>query len=139
MVNKMKSLNRMFFYKSKIAVGLSLIFFSLGIWGGMQVQSKQSYFNHVVDQVDFEYSLAFHDKYAFHDKNVSNKIREVTSNRVQILTWDLYPLLGYPESMTSKLFYPNARNQERVEKAWDTLLKLRKLVLEEEQKESLSQ
>lgn len=133
MVKEMNNLNHMFFDKSKIAVGLSLILFSLGIWGGMQVQSKQSYFDHVVDEVEFEYDLAFHDKYD------PQEFREVTRKRVQILIWDLYPLLEYPESMTSKLFYPNAKNQERAEKSWNTLLKLSKLVLEEEQKEHISQ
>lgn len=131
---ELKNLNRVFCGKSKknefssiskIVVGIALVFFSLGIWGGMQIQSEQSYFDNTIDEVYFEYALATHK--SFNPK----KSHEVTVRRVQYLTWDLYQLLKYPESLTSKLFYSDKRNNERAEKAWDTLLKLQKIVLEE--------
>ncbi|HFC9437051.1 TPA: hypothetical protein ACF1UP_002624 [Enterococcus hirae] len=123
-----------FFSRSKIQIGIAFIFFSLGIWGGMRVQSEQSYFEHTIDEVDFEYDLATYDSY-----ESKNSDGAVTRKRVQILIWRLYALSQYPESITSKLFYPNKKNQERVEKAWDTLLKLHEMVLEEEQKKNESQ
>lgn len=109
----------------KVNVGIALVFFSLGIWGGMRVQCEQSYFNNTVDEVYFEYDLATHRNYN------PKESHEVSLRRVQYLTWDLYPLLKYPESVTSKLFYIDKRNNEKVEKAWVTLLKLQKIALEE--------
>lgn len=100
----------------------------------MRVQSEQSYFEHTIDEVDFEYDLATYDRY-----ESKNSDGSVTRKRVQILTWRLYALSQYPESITSKLFYPNKKNQERIEKAWTTLLNLHEMVLEEEQKENESQ
>lgn len=122
------------FSRLKIQVGIAFIFFSLGIWGGMRVQSEQSYFEHTIDEVDFEYDLATYDRY-----ESKNPDGAVTRKRVQILTWRLYALSQYPESITSKLFYPNKKNQERIEKVWATLLNLHEMVLEEEQKENESQ
>lgn len=110
---------------SKIIVGIVLIFFSFGIWVGMRAQSEQSYFDNTIDKVYFEYSLAIHKNYNPKDSY------ELTVRRVQYLTWDLYPLLKYPESVTSKLFYSDKRNKERAEEAWNTLLELHKIVLEE--------
>ncbi|MFS1350341.1 hypothetical protein ACLZX5_00200 [Enterococcus faecium] len=46
----------------------------------------------------FEYDLATHRNYN------PKESHEVSLRRVQYLTWDLYPLLKYPESVTSKLF-----------------------------------
>lgn len=39
----------------KVNVGIALVFFSLGIWGGMRVQCEQSYFDNTIDEVYFEY------------------------------------------------------------------------------------
>ena len=47
----------------KVNVGIVLVSFSLGIWGGMKVQCEQSYFEHTIDEVDFEYDLATDDRY----------------------------------------------------------------------------
>lgn len=91
----------------------------------MKVQMEQSNFDNSINNVQFYRKLAY-------DSN--NELKEyVDKNYIQQIIWKIYPLLVYPESISSRVLFKREANQKSIDEAWQDVMSL---VEDYEQKET---
>ena len=91
----------------------------------MKVQMEQSNFDNSINNVQFSRKLAY-------DSN--NELKEyVDKNYIQQIIWKIYPLLVYPESISSRVLFKREANQKSIDEAWQDVMSL---VEDYEQKET---
>lgn len=119
----------MFILKNKfeglLKVVVHVIVFMGIISMAMKVQMEQSNFDNSINNVQFSRKLAY-------DSN--NELKEyVDKNYIQQIIWKTYPLLVYPESISSRVLFKREANQKSIDEAWQDVMNL---VEDYEQKET---
>ena len=99
----------MFILKYKYEVLLKVVVHVIVFIGilsmALKVQTQQSNFDNSINTVHFSRKLAY-------DSN--HELKEyVDKNYVQQIIWKTHPLLGYPESISSRIMFKREANQSR--------------------------
>lgn len=82
----------------------------------MKVQMEQSNFDNSINNVQFSRKLAY-------DSN--HELKEyVDKNYVQQIIWKAYPLLVYPESISSRVLFKREVNQKSIDEVWQDVMSL---------------
>ncbi|BAO08495.1 hypothetical protein EMQU_2938 (plasmid) [Enterococcus mundtii QU 25] len=112
-------------YEGLLKVVVHVIVFIGIISMAMKVQMEQSNFDNSINNVQFSRKLAY-------DSN--HELKEyVDKNYVQQIIWKTHPLLGYPESISSRILFKREANQKSIDEAWQDVMSL---VEDYEQKET---
>lgn len=112
-------------YEGLLKVVVHVIVFIGIISMAMKVQMEQSNFDNSINNVQFSRKLAY-------DSN--NELKEyVDKNYIQQIIWKTYPLLVYPESISSRVLFKREANQKSIDEAWQDVMNL---VEDYEQKET---
>lgn len=112
-------------YEGLLKVVVHVIVFIGIISMAMKVQMEQSNFDNSINNVQFSRKLAY-------DSN--NELKEyVDKNYIQQIIWKIYPLLVYPESISSRVLFKREANQKSIDEAWQDVMNL---VEDYEQKET---
>lgn len=112
-------------YEGLLKVVVHVIVFIGIISMAMKVQMEQSNFDNSINNVQFSRKLAY-------DSN--NELKEyVDKNYIQQIIWKTYPLLVYPESISSRVLFKREANQKSIDEAWQDVMSL---VEDYEQKET---
>lgn len=112
-------------YEGLLKVVVHVIVFIGIISMAMKVQMEQSNFDNSINNVQFSRKLAY-------DSN--HELKEyVDKNYVQQIIWKAYPLLVYPESISSRVLFKREANQKSIDEAWQDVMSL---VEDYEQKET---
>ncbi len=112
-------------YEGLLKVVIHVIVFIGIISMAMKVQMEQSNFDNSINNVQFSRKLAY-------DSN--NELKEyVDKNYIQQIIWKTYPLLVYPESISSRVLFKREANQKSIDEAWQDVMNL---VEDYEQKET---
>lgn len=112
-------------YEGLLKVVVHVIVFIGIISMAMKVQMEQSNFDNSINNVQFSRKLAY-------DSN--NELKEyVDKNYIQQIIWKTYPLLVYPESISSRVLFKREENQKSIDEAWQDVMSL---VEDYEQKET---
>ncbi|MGG5308299.1 hypothetical protein IGK38_003031 [Enterococcus pernyi] len=112
-------------YEGLLKVVVHVIVFIGIISMAMKVQMEQSNFDNSINNVQFSRKLAY-------DSN--NELKEyVDKNYIQQIIWKIYPLLVYPESISSRVLFKREANQKSIDEAWQDVMSL---VEDYEQKET---
>lgn len=112
-------------YEGLLKVVVHVIVFIGIISMAMKVQMEQSNFDNSINNLQFSRKLAY-------DSN--NELKEyVDKNYIQQIIWKTYPLLVYPESISSRVLFKREANQKSIDEAWQDVMNL---VEDYEQKET---
>ncbi|MEC3942552.1 hypothetical protein [Enterococcus mundtii] len=103
-------------YEGLLKVVVHVIVFIGIISMAMKVQMEQSNFDNSINNVQFSRKLAY-------DSN--HELKEyVDKNYVQQIIWKAYPLLVYPESISSRVLFKREANQKSIDEAWQDVMSL---------------
>ncbi len=103
-------------YEGLLKVVVHVIVFIGIISMAMKVQMEQSNFDNSINNVEFSRKLAY-------DSN--HELKEyVDKNYVQQIIWKAYPLLVYPESISSRVLFKREANQKSIDEAWQDVMSL---------------
>lgn len=103
-------------YEGLLKVVVHVIVFIGIISMAMKVQMEQSNFDNSINNVQFSRKLAY-------DSN--HELKEyVDKNYVQQIIWKVYPLLVYPESISSRVLFKREANQKSIDEAWQDVMSL---------------
>ncbi|MGG5311226.1 hypothetical protein [Enterococcus sp. DIV1304_2] len=112
-------------YEGLLKVVVHVIVFIGIISMAMKVQMEQSNFDNSINNVQFSRKLAYDSKHELKEY--------VDKNYVQQIIWKAYPLLVYPESISSRVLFKREANQKSIDEAWQDVMSL---VEDYEQKET---
>lgn len=103
-------------YEGLLKVVVHVIVFIGIISMAMKVRMEQSNFDNSINNVQFSRKLAY-------DSN--HELKEyVDKNYVQQIIWKAYPLLVYPESISSRVLFKREANQKSIDEAWQDVMSL---------------
>ena len=103
-------------YEGLLKVVVHVIVFIGIISMAMKVQMEQSNFDNSINNVQFSRKLAY-------DSN--HELKEyVDKNYVQQIIWKAYPLLVYPESISSRVLFKREANQKSIDETWQDVMRL---------------
>ncbi|AZP91628.1 hypothetical protein IGK08_002825 [Enterococcus sp. DIV1286c] len=103
-------------YEGLLKVVVHVIVFIGIISMAMKVQMEQSNFDNSINNVQFSRKLAY-------DSN--HELKEyVDKNYVQQIIWKAYPLLVYPESISSRVLFKREVNQKSIDEVWQDVMSL---------------
>ncbi|MBE6172040.1 MAG: hypothetical protein E7153_04260 [Enterococcus faecium] len=110
----------MFILKYKYEVLLKVVVHVIVFIGilsmALKVQTQQSNFDNSINTVHFSRKLAY-------DSN--HELKEyVDKNYVQQIIWKTHPLLGYPESISSRIMFKREANQKSIDETWQDVMRL---------------